>query len=284
MKSWLPFLVSEISSGSDPVLAQTLNGRDVRAAVLDRSGQVLAGDWTGTGIFRGARKFIGEMLPGEPLVAVAPDGRRFLLEKQAGDRALSFWKEALDGQEEAWAAWLLTVARSGGEGDLKVARHVLSARGPWTVPRLPDEGGEWSLLPLNAGLGRLFVFGEDDLAFEAAALAGRIGLKVTLVTLSPRLAEAEAFLNVGSFAVVGFPDWKALDSKAFSALGLKTGVLVLVTAAENESFMPEVGKVESGWLGLAGDAAPAGKAEPGLFPGALTPAQRALGLITEMLA
>jgi hypothetical protein len=284
MKSWLPFLVSELSQGGEPVLAQTLNGRDPRAAVLDRSGTVLAGDWRGSGIFKGARKFIGEMLPGEPLVAVAGDGRRFLLEKQAGPGALGFWQEALESQEEAWAAWLLTLALSGGEGDLKVSRHILAARGPWTLPRLPSGEGEaeWTLLPLNAGLGRLFVFGDDELAFEAAALGGRIGLKVTLVTVKPREAEAEGFQSVGAFNVISFPDWKSLDPASVSMLGLKTGVLVLVTASESGAFLPEISKVEAGWLGLAGAAAPPGS-EPGLFPAALTPAQKALGLITEML-
>ncbi|MDR2611698.1 MAG: hypothetical protein LBG06_02275 [Deltaproteobacteria bacterium] len=281
MKSWLPYLVSELSGGGEPVLAQTLNGRDVRAAVLDRSGEVLAGDWRGTGLFRGARKFIVDMLPGEPLVAVA-QGRRFLLEKQAGPASLAFWKEALEGQEEAWAAWLLTLATSRGEGDLKVARHILSACGPWTAPRLPGDEGEWSLLPLNAGLGRLFVFGDDDLALETAALGGRIGLKVTLVTVKPREAEAEGLRAIGAFNLLSFPDWKRLDPEAVSMLGLRTGVLILVTAADNEGFLPEIEKVEAGWLGLAGAAAPPGS-EPGLFPMALTPAQKALGLITEML-
>jgi hypothetical protein len=282
VKSWLPFLVTELSAGGEPVLAQTLNGRDARAAVLDGSGTVLAGDWRGTGIFRGAKRFIGEMLPGEPLVAVAGDGRRFLLEKQAGAKALAFWQDALEGQEEAWAAWLLTIAVSRGEGDLRVARHVLAARGPWIPPSLPDEEGDWSLLPLNAGLGRLFVFGDDDLAFEAAALGGRIGLKVTLVTVKPRQAEAEGFQSVGAFNVISFPDWGSLDPESFAMLGLKTGVMILVTSPDSAPFMPEISKVESGWLGLAGAAAPAG-GEPGLFPTAVTPAQRALGLITEML-
>ncbi|MDR1079924.1 MAG: hypothetical protein LBQ79_02920 [Deltaproteobacteria bacterium] len=281
MKSWLPFLVSELSAGGEPVLAQTLSGRDVRAAVLDGSGTVLAGDWRGTGIFRGAKRFIGEMLPGEPLVAVAGDGRRFLLEKQAGPKALAFWKDALEGQEEAWAAWLLTVAASTGDGDLRVARHVLAARGPWIPPSVPEGEGDWSLLPLNAGLGRLFVFGDDDLAFEAAALGGRIGLKVTLVTVKPRQAEAEGFQSVGAFNVISFPDWGSLDPESFSMLGLRTGVMILVTSPDNAPFMPEISKVESGWLGLAGAAARG--EEPGLFPAAVTPAQRALGLITEML-
>ncbi|MDR3152876.1 MAG: hypothetical protein LBW85_01055 [Deltaproteobacteria bacterium] len=282
MQSWLPFLVSELSNGGEPVLAQTLNGSDVRAAVLDREGKVQAGDWRGSGIFRGARKYIGDMAPGEPLVAVAPDGRRFLLEKQAGERALAFWKEALDGQEEAWAAWLLTVASPCGEGDLRVARHILAARGPWTAPRLPAADGELSLLPLNPGLGRLFVFGDDELAFEAAALGARIGLKVTLVTVKSRMSEAESFRSVGAFSLLSFPDWKSLDSAAFAGLGLKIGVLILVTAAGGGELMTEISKVEAGWLGLAGAAAPPGS-EPGLFPSALTPAQRALGLITQML-
>ncbi|MDR1166313.1 MAG: hypothetical protein LBO66_10715 [Deltaproteobacteria bacterium] len=281
MKSWLPFLVSELSEGAEPVLAQSLSGRDARAAVLDSSGKVLAGDFQGSSLFRGAQKVIGEMLPGKPLVAVAGDKRRFLLERQAGEVSLNFWKEALEGQEDAWASWLLTLAEPNGKS-LKVTRHVLAAQGPWTTPRLPADSANWTLTPLNAGLGRLFVFGDDELALESAALGGRVGLKVTLVTIKPRDVEAESIQNVGSFKVISFPSWADLNADACALLGLRTGVYVLVTLEDNAPLMAEIAKVAVGWLGLAGAAAPP-DAQPGLFPTALTPAQKALGLITEML-
>ncbi|MDR2198217.1 MAG: hypothetical protein LBR53_01950 [Deltaproteobacteria bacterium] len=280
MKSWLPFLVDELKRGREPVLAQTLNG-ECRAAVLDPEGKVLAGDYRGSGMFRGARKLIGEMSAGKPLVAVSGEKKRFLLEKQAGENTLGFWRLALEGQERAWAAWLLTIAESSGRS-LKVTRHVLSAEGPWTTPRLPKEADDWSLIPLNAGLGRFFVFGDDDLALESAALGGRIGLKVTLVTLKAKASEAQAFQNVGSFTVASFNRWKDLTPEKFASLGLKTGVYVLVTSGESELILPEIEKIQVGWLGLAGSAAPPGN-EPGLFPAAATPAQKAVGLITEML-
>jgi hypothetical protein len=280
MRSWLPFLVDELNAGREPVLAQTLNGES-RAAVLDPEGAVLAGDYRGSGMFRGAKKLIEEMPAGRPLVAVSAEKKRFLLEKQAGKGSLAFWRLALEGQEKSWAAWLLTIAESSGK-NLKVTRHVLSANGPWTTPRLPKEAEDWSLLPLNAGLGRLFVFGDDDLALESAALGGRIGLKVTLVTLKPRASEAEYFQQFGPFGVVSINKWSELTPERFAALGLKTGVYALVTSPQAAAVIPEIEKVQAGWLGLAGAAAPPGS-EPGLFPAAITPAQKALGLITQML-
>jgi hypothetical protein len=280
MRSWLPFLVDELSGGREPVLAQTLNGES-RAAVLDPEGAVLAGDYQGSGMFRGARKLIEEMAPGQPLVAVSAEKKRFLLEKQAGKGSLAFWRLALEGQEQAWAAWLLTIAESSGK-NLKLTRHVLAAKGPWTTPRLPKDAEDWSLLPLNAGLGRFFVFGDDDLALESAALGGRIGLKTTLVTLAPKAKEAESFRNIGDFDVVPLNSWKDLGEDRFSALGLKTGVYALVTTKESQIFLPEIEKIQVGWLGAAGAAAPPGN-EPGLFPAAVSPAQKALGLITQML-
>jgi hypothetical protein len=280
MRSWLPFLVGELDGGREPVLAQTLNGES-RASVIDPGGKVLAGGWRGSGMFRGARKLIGELSPGKPIVAVSAEKKRFLLEKQAGASALSFWRLALDGQERAWAAWLLTMAKSSGK-DLRVTRHVLSALGPWTTPRLPRTGEDWSLLPLNAALGRLFVFGDDELALESAALGGRVGLKTTLVTLRAGAAEAGSFQGVGPFDVVPLASWPDLSPRKFASLGLRTGVFVLVTTKESAPILSNLGGTQLGWMGLAGEAAPPGS-EPGLFPAALTPAQKAVGLITQML-
>ncbi|MDR2406005.1 MAG: hypothetical protein LBE27_06510 [Deltaproteobacteria bacterium] len=280
MRSWLPFLVQELTGGREPVLAQTLNGES-KATLLDPEGNVLAGDYSGSGMFLGAKKLIEEMSAGKPLVAVSADKKRFLLEKQSGEGSLSFWKLALEGQEKAWAAWLLTIVDINGK-NLKVKRHVLSAQGPWTTPRLPNEVDDWSLLPLNAGLGRFFVFGHDDLALESAALGGRIGLKTTLVTLKTRLRDAESFQKVGAFDVVAFNKWKELNPKRFASLGLKTGVYVLITTRDSEVITSELEKIQVGWQGMAGQAALPGS-EPGLFPAAITPAQKALGLITQML-
>jgi hypothetical protein len=280
MRSWLPFLVKELTAGKEPVLALTLNGES-RATVLDPEGKVLAGDYSGSGMFLGAKKLIEEMSAGKPLVAVSAEKKRFLLEKQSGESSLSFWKLALEGQEKAWAAWLLTIVETNGK-NLKVKRHVLSAKGPWTTPRLPHEADDWSLLPLNAGLGRLFVFGDDDLALESAALGGRIGLKVSLVTLKPKAQEAESFQKFGSFDVITFKNWKELTPQKIQTLGLITGVYVLVTTKWTDVLLSELEKIQVGWLGMAGSAALPGS-EPGLFPAAISPAQKAVGLITEML-
>jgi hypothetical protein len=167
----------------------------------------------------------------------------------------AFWRLALEGQDKAWAAWLLTIAQSYGT-QLKVTRHVLSAHGQWTTPRLPSEAEDWSFMSLNAGLGRLFVFGDDDLALESAALVGRVGLKVTLVTLKSKAQYAEAFQKVSTFNIVAFNRWKDLNHQKISALGFKTGVYVLVTAKDTSVILPEVEKLQVGWLGLAGAAVP----------------------------
>jgi hypothetical protein len=273
--------VNELNRGKEPVLAQSLNNGEIGAAVLDEKGKVLAGDIGGTGVFRGAKKLIESMIPGQPLVAVSADKRRFLLDKQVGEKDLNFWKEALTGREEAWGAWLLTMTFTADDS-LRVVRHLLAAHGPWTTPELPPDAGEWSLMPLNAALGRLFVFGDDEVAFETAALGGRIGLKVTLVTPKGRDVRARSLQNVGSFKIESVDKWKLLDSGSFERLGLKTGVFVLVTTKDNSTFLADMEKLELGWFGLAGEAAPPGT-KSGIFPQAQSPAQKALGIITEML-
>jgi hypothetical protein len=274
-------MVSELSAGREPVLAQSLDGDDTRAAVLDKGGKILAGDFYDSGMFRGAKKLIGEMLPGQPIVVLSKDKRKFLLERQSAENHLGFWKEALAGQEEAWGAWLLTMTISSGM-ELKVVRHILAAQAPWTTPALPEGASEWSLTPLNAGLGRLIVFGDDDVALETAALGGRIGLKVTLVTIKARNSDAKSFQNVGTFKIESIEKWKDLTGESFPDLGIKTGVFVLVTVKDNHTFLSDLEEVQLGWFGLAGDAAPPGS-NPGVFPAAQSPAQKALGIITEML-
>jgi hypothetical protein len=166
--------------------------------------------------------------------------------------------------------------------ELKVVRHILAAQGPWTTPVLPEDASEWSLMPLNAGLGRLIVFGDDDVALETAALGGRIGLKVTLVTIKARNSDAKSVQNVGAFKIESLDKWGDLSSEAFPDLGIKTGVFVLVTAKDNNTFLSDLEKIQLGWFGLAGDAAPPGT-NLGIFPAAQSPAQKALGIITEML-
>jgi hypothetical protein len=163
-----------------------------------------------------------------------------------------------------------------------VTRHVLSAEGPWTTPRLPAEPpGFWSLTPLNAALGSLLVFGDDELALEAAALGARAGLKVRLVTKRTKEDLMPVF-SVGSFACSRIVDWAEVGSANLANIGLKPGVFVLVTAKEHDSFMPAIEAAPPGWLGLAG-AATDKNGESGLFPAAVTPSQKAMGLLAAML-
>jgi hypothetical protein len=65
-------------------------------------------------------------------------------------------------------------------------------------------------------------------------------------------------------------------------MGLKPGVMVLVTTPSHQSFLDTVRGASIGWLGLAGEAA-GDRPESGLFPEATSPAQRALGIVAAML-
>jgi hypothetical protein len=38
------------------------------------------------------------------------------LSERLAAEAVQFWREALDGQQKAWAAWLLTIVRPTAEG------------------------------------------------------------------------------------------------------------------------------------------------------------------------
>jgi hypothetical protein len=163
---------------------------------------------------------------------------------------------------------------------LTVVRHVLSAEGPFTKPRIPKSDG-WSLVPLNAGLGRLLVFGDDELALETAALGARVGLKVTLATVNPLDLDLRSAQSIGRFDLLDLPDWR-LDPAKLPDMGLKPGVMVLVTTPRHQAFLEALQNGSVGWLGLAGEAATA-QPESGLFPEAVSPAQRALGIIAAML-
>ncbi|MDR2422176.1 MAG: hypothetical protein LBE01_02215 [Deltaproteobacteria bacterium] len=282
MKSWLPFLVTELREGRDAILAVWARDEVAKAAALDGAGRALAGEdprndpdvaslnWA---------EAAASLKPGEPLALES--GRFWAVAEKLAPATLGFWEEALVGQEKAWAAWLLTMVERSEEKP-KVVRHLLAAVGPWTTPRIPPEAfGQWSLLPLNAALGALLVFGDDDLALETAALGARAGLRVKLVTKRP-VEDLKPALTVGKFAYRGLGDWSEVNPENLTAIGLKPGVFVLVTARDNGGFLPAVQAAPTGWLGLAGAAAEK-SGESGLFPEAITPAQKALGILAAML-
>ncbi len=198
------------------------------------------------------------------------------------DKTVRFWTTALENQAGAWASWLLTMPRfeSGG---LKLARHLLSAFGPWTSPRLPDEfRDQWSLLPLKAGLGRLFVLGDDALAMESVALAARTGLTVTWISrLDQEGPDLEEARQIGEFELVTINDWSGLTPEYLNDLGLKDGVKVLITASANDELLELVKEARPAYIGLSGEAE--GEQAAGLFTKPLTTSQKALGLVAEML-
>jgi hypothetical protein len=168
------------------------------------------------------------------------------------------------------------------EGQIKITRHILSALGPFTQPRLP-ENYHFSLLPLNSGLGKLFVFGDDDLALETAAIAARAGLKVTLVSANSLELDLRSAQQVGYFDLRPLDDWSELTLGALKEIGFKAGVSVIITTAKGQSFLEIIKDQKAGWLGLAGEAA-GEDPEPGLFPLASTPSLRALGLVAALLS
>ncbi|MDR3037938.1 MAG: hypothetical protein LBV21_01395, partial [Candidatus Adiutrix sp.] len=168
---------------------------------------------------------------------------------------------------------------------LKLARHLLSAFGPWTNPRLPEElRDQWSLLPLKAGLGRLFVLGDDALALEVTLLAARTGLTVTWLTAldqeGPELDEARLLAD---FDLERLSGWPALTAGRLRGLGLADGVRLVVTTAEHGAFLAAANEIKPAYLALSGEAETGPEAARGLFPRPLTTAQKALGLVAEML-
>ncbi|MDR1870912.1 MAG: hypothetical protein LBS60_03120 [Deltaproteobacteria bacterium] len=273
MRSWPPYLVTELKEGREAVLALLAEGQVAKAAVVGQEGQVLAGEAALKDV--GLGEAIKDLEIGLPLVKELDQG--LLVAEKIGANSLAFWEEVLAAQEEAWAAWLLTIPF-----ETQVYRHVLAAKGPWTKPRLPLELiGQWSLLPLNPGLGQLLVFGDDELALETAALGARAGLRVNLITAKPR-EDLDPLKNVGQFTYTKVDSWAEVTATSLLAFGLAPGVLVLVTAPDNQTFLEEIKAAPCGWLGLAG-AATENAVEPGLFPAAVTAAQKALGLIAAML-
>jgi hypothetical protein len=172
---------------------------------------------------------------------------------------------------------------------LKLTRHLLSAFGPWTTPRLPEPFLDlWSLLPLKPGLGRLFVLGDDALALEVVWLAARTGLAVTWLTVQnqqgPELDEAR---SLSDFGLERLASWSSLTAETLRELGIREGVRLVVTTPEHPAFLPELQAARPAYLALAGEAeaeGAEGRAPAGLFPDSLTTAQKALGLVAELLA
>lgn len=281
MKAWLPVLAAELARG--PVLALSAINNLARAAVYDGEGRLLAGSLGSAETAAQAASEAAGMALGE-CRRIQGQTQLFLERIAPNDGAkVQFWSSAQQNQQGAWAAWLLTMPRYEG-GVLKFARHLLSAFGPWTTPNLPEAyKDQWSLLPLKAGLGRLFIFGDDPLAMECAAMAARTGLTVTWLSnigqAGPELEEARA---MGDFELSPVEDWEGLTAEVLEELGVKQGVKVLVTTPEHKTLLPALQEAHPAYLALSGQAESADK--PGLFKLPVTNTQKALGLIAEMLS
>lgn len=288
MKSWLPILLESLEQSPVLVLATLRNL--ARAAVFDRHGQLLSGSLGSPGLMAEAAREAAQLAPGQA-VMVKSTGQLTLECLRPDEPTRRFWASAAENYEGAWGSWLLTMAKtSGGAGRMpgqtlpvQITRHLLSAFGPWTTPRIPKECQEmWSLLPLKAGLGRLFVLGDDGLALEAAALAARVGLTVTWVTTGGQdgatVAEAS---QLADFETKSLASWADLTPELVAKLGLKYGVLVLITTPEHNSFSEAVKEAAPSAIIYSGEA---GEGEAGgLWPNPVTTTQKALGLIARLL-
>lgn len=225
MKAWLPVLVETLDES--PVLALANTHNLARAAVLDRWGNTLAGSLGSPALMAQAAEAAPGLIPGQSAIIDGPT--QMSLECLAPDeKTRQFWVTANQNQDGAWASWLLTIPHRDGS-EVSLARHLLSAFGPWTTPRLPEECKNlWSLLPLKAGLGRLFIMGDDALAMETAALAARAGLTVTWLTTTdqdgPELAEAR---QMADFGLKIMADWRQLTPQYLEELGVQDGVKIL---------------------------------------------------------
>ncbi len=282
MKPWLPVLVEELPN--NPILALSNPRHLARAAVFSRQGVLLAGTLGSPSLQTQAAEEARQLGPGQCCLLGEP-GQLTLECLAFTEESGAFWQTALRNQEGAWASWLLTMPTIDS-GSLKMARHLLSAFGPWTTPRLPEElAGQWSLLPLKAGLGRLFVLGDDALALETAALAARAGLTVTWLSAEaqegPELDEAR---SLGDFDFVRVGRWETLTPEELEAMGLREGVRLLLTTAHHETFLAPLKERRLAWLALSGEAEGCDDSPPaGLFPKAVTTSQKALGLVAQML-
>ena len=282
MKVWLPILVDELPRC--PVLALSTMRNLARVGVYDRKGNLLAGSLGSPELAVAAAEEAKMMSPGD--CRLIAEASRLSLECLNPDdpQVGRFWQMALRNNEGAWASWLLTIPAIES-GRLKLTRHLMSAFGPWTTPRLPEEFKEqWSLVPLKAGLGRLFVIGDEDLALETAALAARTGLTVTWFTTTERKGrEFDEACMLGDFEVKFIDDWQVLNEEFLTGQGVKAGVKVVVTANEKADFIECVRQLKPTYLALAGSPDQASSCQAGLFPKAITISQQALGLVAEML-
>ncbi|MCL2029754.1 MAG: hypothetical protein FWG97_04995 [Deltaproteobacteria bacterium] len=274
MKAWLPVLIENLERG--PVLALSVVRRMAKAAVFSPAGDLLAGTLGSPTISALAAEEAAFLKPGDCRLMAPLTLERLRPDDEAARR---FWYSALDHQAGAWASWLLTMP-SLEPGGLRLPRHLLSAFGPWTIPRLPESfQDQWSLLPLKPGLGRLFVLGDDALALEVTWLAARTGLAVTwLTTLDQRGPELDEARSLSDFGLERLDSWPELTGEKLRELGLREDVRLVVTTEEHPAFLAALQEVRPAYLALAGEAGPTP-----LFPQALTTTQKALGLVAEML-
>lgn len=284
MRQWLPVLVESLAQS--PILALAGPGPLATAAVYDAEGWLLAGNLGSPCLAETASRELRELKPGEGRQTDGPASVRLQRLDGSDPQTRLFWESAATNSQDAWASWLLSIPASGQETNKAgFTQHLLSAFGPWTRPRLPQELEEqWLLTPLKPGLGRLFVIGGDALALETSALAARAGLTVTWLSVDPPAAEDfDEARRLGEFSLLRLDSWEELTPDFLHSQGFRRGVKVLVTAPQPELFIDSLKETQPSYLALAGEAEKAAEKAAGLFSQPFTTSHRALGLIAEML-
>ncbi|MGL4209735.1 MAG: hypothetical protein ACRCTY_10150 [Candidatus Adiutrix sp.] len=283
MKAWLPVLVEELKAGNSPILALSSIRNLALGAVFSPHGELLGGGLGSPALKAQVSDESSHMNLGE--CRIMSDGACLMLQRLSGDGPCqSFWLSAWANYEGSWASWLLTMPQIN-DGLLSLPRHLLSAFGPWTTPRLPQEYADmWSLLPLKPGLGRLFVIGDDGLAMEVAALAARTGLTVTWYSSSKQTgAELSEAQTLADFTITALDGWGQLTADFLTQEGFKDGTYVVLTTAQNEFFIEHLRNLNLRYFALSGEAETP-LSPGGLFPKAVTTTHKALGLVAEMLS
>ncbi len=233
MKPWLATLVAELANGNKPILALSPQKHLATAALYNHEGELLAGSLGDQAAHLLAATESKNLTAGQ--TAYFQDNK--LLLKNLSTDDLSFWQQAQESEKGAWAAWLLSVPQNG-----TLAHQLIAAFGPHSVPLLPQKAEGWILTPLNSGLGRLFVLGNDATSVETAALAARAGLVVSLISTNPPQLELDEAFAWSDFEVIKITAWTDLGPDELETFGFSQGVRVIMLGITDDTLKEEIEK------------------------------------------
>ena len=239
MKPWLATLVDELVNGKNPILALSPQKHLATAALYNHEGKLLAGSLGDQAAHLCAEAESKNLAANQ--TSYFQDGRLLLKELSADD--LNFWQQAQISEKGAWASWLLSIPQ-----DETLTHQLIAAFGPHSLPLLPTDCDNWILTPLNSGLGRLFVLGDDAASVETAALAARAGLVVSLICTNAPQLELEEALSWSDFEVLKIAAWEALGPDELESFGFSQGVRVIMLGLKEETLKEEIEKFKPQYL------------------------------------